>query len=62
VEQFPAPGRREMAAYCPQIAKCHIYQNVIFCPSKKPFFTANLPVEPEKRRNLGVWKNAKAFF
>jgi hypothetical protein len=38
-----------------------MWQNVIFCPSKKPFFIAQSSAEPKKRRNLGVKKTQKRF-
>jgi hypothetical protein len=41
---------------------CQNNQNVIFCPSKKPFFAASSAVEPKKGRNLEGEKKRFAFF
>jgi hypothetical protein len=42
-----------------KISFCHF---VIFTPLRSRFFAAKLSRSPQKRRDKGVQKNAKAFF
>jgi hypothetical protein len=44
------------------LSKCHTYQIVKFCASKKPFFDAELSVGPKKRRNLALEKKRFGVF
>jgi hypothetical protein len=38
------------------MTKCYIWQNVIFCSSKKPFFAAKSSGDRKYGRDLGVDK------